>query len=192
MQRSVLLCQWKVPFWTLAPLLCCRVGSRGRTRGPGLAMIHWVLPGTVPFLELLLSLVSTLSGQLKSFPPLRPAYRAKVHPVDMALVTLGMKSRLGVESGQGQWTCETVVCLYQLPPLLYGWPCYSVEVSWSSPPSPVKPKDESRIHLQVRCPGIQLLLQSVRALLEGGLFHSFSISVGMEWLPLWRGPRQPL
>lgn len=62
-----------------------------------------MLPGTVPLLELLLSLVSTLlSGQLKSFLPLRPAYRAKVHPVDMALVTLEMKSRLGVKSGQGQ------------------------------------------------------------------------------------------
>lgn len=48
-----------------------------------------------------MSTLFLFSGQLKSFLPLRPAYHAKVHTVDMALATLGMKSRLGVKIRAG-------------------------------------------------------------------------------------------
>ena len=124
-QHSPPLCQWEVQFWTLAPFLCCRVGSRGRTRGPRLAMIHWIPLGTLPFPGLLLIRLSTLvlfSGQLKSFLPLRAAYHAKVHSVDMALTTL---ARCKIRGATANMPNHGML----VPPLLYGWLWHSVEVS---------------------------------------------------------------
>lgn len=109
-------------------LFCWRVGSRGRTRGPGLVMIHWIILVTVLFLELLLILMSTLflfSEQIKSFLTPRPAYHAEVHTVDMVLATLRMKPRLGYPSKamSNQENCPTGNRFILKKFSLYASPC---------------------------------------------------------------------
>lgn len=196
-QRSALLCQQKVRFW------CCRVGSRGRsrgrTRGPGLVMILWILQQTNSSFSRAVTNSAVKSVLIQWIAQVFFASQASL-PCTCAHSGYGfgdawneIQARCEIRAGKGN--VQNYGVLVQAPSAIW-WPHHSVEVSWPSPPSPVKPKDRNRIHLnvhlEVRCPEIQLPLQSLRALLEGGLFHFFSISVGMGWLSLWREPRQPL